>query len=317
MDKKDRKNRNKKIIVIGLRTLTVLCVVGLFGFLIYRIHVLENRQQQYASEIKGLTSELGLSAGNQGFTVSWAGKTWATYGDSITQNGGWQDYITEYFGFARHDNCGIGSSTFIQSDLVWYANPDGTYNSRYGFLGVTEAPEGTTEHEAYLCSEDRIQTQLDPDLDLVLIMGGTNDAGITVSAPLGDLSYPYDETTFMGAVASTVVKIQEQCPHAIIVLASPLSGRGPEDEEGMYEDQTEPEYNSLGLTTEDYARAMEEVAEYLSIPYIDVFGSTGINSFNRTQYISDIVHPNEEGMKAIARVVIGALDDLKPITEME
>ena len=224
MDKKDRKNRNKKIIGIGLRTLAVLCVVGLFGFLIYRIHVLENRQQQYASEIKGLTSELGLSAGNQGFTVSWAGKTWATYGDSITQNGGWQDYITEYFGFARHDNCGIGSSTFIQSDLVWYANPDGTYNSRYGFLGVTEAPEGTTEHEAYLCSEDRIQTQLDPDLDLVLIMGGTNDAGITVSAPLGDLSYPYDETTFMGAVASTVVKIQEQCPHAIIVLASPLSG---------------------------------------------------------------------------------------------
>ena len=73
------------------------------------------------------------------------------------------------------------------------------------------------------------------------------------------------------------------------------------------------EYNLLGLTTQDYADAVKEVAEYLSIPFIDVFGSTGINSFNRNQYIGDIVHPNDEGRKAIARVMIGALDDLKPI----
>ena len=55
------------------------------------------------------------------------------------------------------------------------------------------------------------------------------------------------------------------------------------------------------------------MAEAFSIPYIDIFGSTGINQFNRNQYISDIVHPNEEGKKAIARVMIGALSDLKPV----
>ena len=112
-----------------------------------------------------------------------------------------------------------------------------------------------------------------------------------------------------------MVKIQKHAPNALIVLASPLSGRGPETEkrEEQVANQTEPEYNLLGLTTQDYADAVREVAEYLSVPYIDVFGNTGINSFNRNQYIGDIVHPNDEGRKAIARVMIGALDDLKPI----
>lgn len=266
--------------------------------------------------IHTIGEELGIStSASSSVSVSWAGKTWVSYGDSITQMGGWQDYITDYFGFAEHYERGLGSCTFIKSNQIWYANPDGSYNSRYGFLGVTEAPAGTTEHEGYMCSTDRIATMIPADVDLVVVMAGTNDAGITVSAPLGDLSYPFDETTFMGAVASTVVKIQEHAPNALVVLASPLSGRGPETEvkEEQVANQTEPEYNSLGLTTQDYASAIREVAEYLSIPYIDVFGSTGINSFNRNQYIGDIVHPNEEGQKAIARVMIGALDDLKPI----
>lgn len=278
--------------------------------------VIENQQVSQREDIQSLADALGVAVSNgSGVTASWAGKKWVSYGDSITQMGGWQDYITDYFGFAEHYERGLGSCTFIKSDQIWYANPDGSYNSRYGFLGVTEAPEGTTAHEGYMCSWDRISTSIPSDADLILVMAGTNDAGVTVSAPLGDLSYPFDEDTFMGAVASTVVKLQQQAPNALIVLASPLSGRGPETEDSSLQtaNQTEPEYNALGLTTQDYAKAIEEVAEYLSIPYIDVFGSTGINSFNRNQYIGDIVHPNEEGQKAMARVIIGALDDLKPV----
>ena len=316
-EKKTRRNRFFRAGFI----LIILCVlVGGAGYLTYRIRQLEKQIEVQNQSLAEIAAQTGVSVSESpGVIVSWAGKKWASYGDSITELGGWQDYITEYFGFAEHLNCGIGSTTFVQSDLVWYANPDGSYNSRYGFLGVTEAPEGTTEHEAYLASEDRIQTQLPSDLDLVVIMGGTNDAGVTVSAPIGDMSYPFDETTFKGAVAATVVRIQRQCPNAVVVLASPLSGRGPEteDKEEQTSNQTEPEYNTLGLTTQDYAQAMREVAEALSIPFIDIFGSTGINSFNRSQYISDIVHPNEEGQRAIARVMIGELDDLKPVEKVQ
>lgn len=311
-----KKSNWKKILpAVGYLVLIAALVVQTLYFQ-KEIRSLKNTQTVQSQDISALGSAMGVSVSNgSNVSVSWAGKTWVSYGDSITQMGGWQDYITEYFGFAEHYNCGLGSATYTRSDLTWYANEDGTYNSRYGFLGVTEAPEGTTEHEGYMCSWDRITTSVPSDADLIVVMAGTNDAGITVSAPLGDLSYPFDEDTFMGAVASTVVKLQEHAPNALIVLASPLSGRGPETEDTKEQtaNQTEPEYNALGLTTQDYAKAVEEVAEYLSIPYIDVFGSTGINSFNRSQYIGDIVHPNEEGQKAIARVIIGALESLKPV----
>ena len=246
--------------------------------------------------------------------LSWAGKTWCSYGDSITQEASWQDYVTEYFGFAKHYNRGIGSSTFAKNNQTWYANPDGSYNSRFGFAGVTEAPEGTTEHEGYLCSSDRIDVSVPEDADLILIMGGTNDMGSNV--PLGDLTVPFDETTFKGAVAATVVKIQEKVPGAVVALASPLSGRGPEPVEGSSlpdnRDVEEFMVNELGLTTEDYRDAMEEVAQALSIPFIDVYGTTGINQWNRSQYIRDVVHPSERGGMAVARSVIGGLEQIKP-----
>ncbi len=309
------RKKNRRIVLIVLLAI-IIVVGGGLGAGIWQLGSLRRQLKEQQQIVAELAAQSGVEAPAGGtVSASWVGKKWASYGDSITELGGWQDYITEYFGFAEHLNCGIGSTTFTYCDWKWYANADGSYNSRYGFQDVTEAPAGTTEHESYLASEDRIRTQLPADLDLVVIMGGTNDAGYTVSAPIGDLSYPFDETTFMGAVAATVVRVQAQCPNAVVVLASPLSGRGPEteDSEAQRANQTDVEYNMLGLTTQDYARAVAEVAEAFSIPYIDIFGSTGINQFNRNQYISDIVHPNEEGKKAVARVMIGALSDLRPV----
>ncbi len=322
MEKTDEKRRSrwKRVLPAAAFGFLFLLMAAQCLYVYRELQTLRQAQRVQEQDVASLGDALGVSVSHSStVTASWAGKTWVSYGDSITQMGGWQDYITEYFGFAEHFERGLGSCTFVQSDQIWYANPDGSYNSRYGFLGVTEAPEGTTAHEGYMCSTDRITTSIPADADLILVMAGTNDAGITVSAPLGDLSYPFDETTFKGAVASTVVKLQERAPKALIVLASPLSGRGPETEDKKEQtaNRTEPEYNHLGLTTQDYADAIREVAEYLSIPYIDVFGSTGINSFNRNQYIGDIVHPNEEGQKAMARVMIGALDDLKPVEKKE
>jgi len=268
-------------------------------------------------------SFVNIVSGDRGIpNLSWAGKTWCSYGDSIVQEEKWQAYVTDYFGFAGHYNRGIGSSTFSKDGQTWYANPDGSYNSRRGFGGVEEKPEGTTEHEGYFCSSDRIDVSVPEDADLILIMGGTNDMGADV--PIGDLGYPFDETTFKGAVASTVVKIQKKVPGAVVVLASPLSGRGPENgggqdgapEEGqeraLNADAEDFVYNGLGLKTEDYRDAMEEVAKALSIPFIDVFGTTGINQWNRSGYMRDIVHPADTGGMAIARAVIGGLEQIKP-----
>lgn len=304
----------KKKIAAGV--LVIALLIGCAGaagsvYLLEENKKLTKTVEDNAMMIAALQSELNIS-GSSNVSVTWRGKKWCSYGDSITQLKSWQDYITEYFGFAEHYERGIGSSTFTKNNQTWWANPDGSYNSRFGFE-FTEQPQGTTEHEGYFCSADRIQTMIPKDTDLVVVMGGTNDADLSLNIPIGELSYPYDETTFKGAVASTIVKIQEWVPNAVIVFASPLSGRGPESETKMHDNMTKPQYNGIGLTTQDYANAMEEVCEYFSVPYIDVFGETGINCFNRSQYISDTVHPNDEGGKAIARVMIGRLDDLRPV----
>ena len=294
------------LLILLLAAANVLCFCLLFS---------SRRRLEKLEESGGDRTPVDIHvSGGELFRLSWAGKTWCSYGDSITQEASWQSYVTEYFGFARHYNRGIGSSTFAKNDQTWYANPDGSYNSRLGFAGVTEAPEGTTEHEGYLCSSDRIDVSVPEDADLILIMGGTNDMGANI--PLGDLTYPFDETTFKGAVAATVVKIQEKVPQAVVVLASPLSGRGPEPEEGAsLPDNRDTDafvVNDLGLTTEDYRDAMEEVARAMSIPFIDVYGTTGINQWNRSQYLRDVVHPSERGGMALARAVIGGLEQIRP-----
>lgn len=314
MNKKENKVKRGKIngltAALALVLVVLVAISGVLGWQVYHLERRMQTQSEIISELSGQTST--------DFSVSWNGKKWCSYGDSITGYNVWQSYVTEYFGFSEHYLRGVGSATYVKSNLIWYANEDGSFNCQPGIAGVTDAPAGTHAVEGYLCSDDRIKT-VPADSDLVIIMAGTNDAGPSISAPLGDLSYPFDETTFMGAVASTVVKMQQQCPNAVIVLASPFSGRGYEEEgqskEEMRANQTDPIYNDLGLTTYDYAKAIEEVAGYLSIPYIDVFESCGVNQFNRYEYLEDLVHPTPEGGKAIAEVIIGRLKEIAPINQ--
>lgn len=264
----------------------------------------------------------------------WSGKKWLTYGDSITAIGNingldsWQDYVTRELGFSTHYGRGIGGQMFKYNTEKFVANSDGSFNSK----NVTTIPDGCTEHVGAFCSWDRITAMIPEnlrnDLDLVFIMGGTNDFGNNV--PLGDIKFyngsqldekfynsdyyiggEFDALTFKSAIASTIVKFQIWCPNAVICLGTPLSGRGNIAGENM----TSQVKNSLELTTLDYAKALKEVAEEFSIPVIDVFSKTGINQFNRNQYIKDTVHPypincKNEGNKAIARAIIGELKNI-------
>lgn len=196
------------------------------------------------------------------------GKKVVTYGDSITANGGWQDYLRTYF------DCTIVNK---------------------GIGGTTVANNGA---ENYFCLQSRIDT-IPQDADVVIIMGGTNDSGDSI--PLGDLIYNegFDTTKFKGGLATTIRMIQTRCPNAMIFVASPCSGRGTS---GQNMDTVT--FNNIGLTTYDYAKACKEVAEYFSTPYIPIFEECGINPWNRKEYIADSVHVNDLGKMQIAMVFI-------------
>lgn len=207
----------------------------------------------------------------------WKNKSWISYGDSITKQEKWQKYINAKLGFNTFRNNGI-SGTCI-------ANVGG--NS--------------------FVSDTRLSS-LNKTSDLIFIMGGTNDFGQSI--PLGDLSYPFDETTFKGAIASLIVKLQNLMPNTEIVFGTQVSGDG-----GAVsgENITSIPKNNLGLTPEDYANAMVEVCGYMSIPCIDVYHNCGINPFNRATYISDTVHPNDNGGKKIAKVIANGLQNIIPL----
>ena len=231
------------------------------------------------------------------------GKILCTYGDSITASGMWQKYVIDKFEFGKHYNRGWSDSNVTMSNQTLYINADGTYNSNPASTPVQ--PEGTTEVNCSFCHDDRI-AYVPTDCDVILIMGGTNDC--MRAKPIGDCSYPYDESTFKGALCSTFKKIQDKCPNALIVLMTPIN-------RAKAKGSDEPFVHSVsGLMTKDYAQAVREVAEYIGCPLIDVFTQSGMTLHNTNQTSADGIHPNELGCKTkIAPCVIGGLKWIMPV----
>lgn len=271
-------------------------------------------------------------------SFSWHNKTWSAYGDSITAivNGnspcqGWARYINEKFGITEFYGRGIGSQSFSYRDhggSVSFINADGTYNSRndsYNLDDYTgEVPTGCTAVRGAFCAWSRITAMypaaIKDTIDMVFIMGGTNDASdteeatwvenSTVDPEWAESEYysayggDYNINTLKGGVASTVMKFQAWMPNAIIVIGTPLNGQTNRSGE------IRPDY-----TPDEYVKSIKimEVSRLFGIPCIDVFGTCGINMVNSPTYITDGTHPyNTAGHKMLARAVMGGLKAIEP-----
>lgn len=271
----------------------------------------------------------------ENISSQWYGKKWLAYGDSITaiSNGemscGWARYVTDVLNFGGFYGRGIGGQTYVWNDYTFYANNDGSYNSRDT---SHNPPTGTTEHRGCFSSWDRIKTMI-PDsiadtIDMIFLMGGTNDingveevgggSAIEYETPIwsetnttdtdwvSSTEYnggDYDVTKFSGAIASTIMKLQTRCPNAIIVIGTPFS---------RWSNKLNLE--TRGKTMFDVAEVEMKVARFMSMPHIDVNGLCGVNGFNSAEYQPDGVHPKtEKGMKMLGRTIIGGLRGIDPI----
>ncbi|MGN1216754.1 MAG: hypothetical protein ACI4TD_02140 [Phocaeicola sp.] len=284
--------------------------------------------------------------------ADWEGKNVAGYGDSITElqgesedgvaTSGWLKTVGDYFGFNKRYNRGIGGTTIrnYNKEITVKVNPNGG-NKNYG---VPDEQKVTCCQA--MCSWSRIKAQFPEEIkdtiDLVLFMGGTNDFGGV--GDIGDGILPkwssendYDDewmadsvynpehgdfpqNTFKGSIASTILKLQRWMPYARIVLVTQLSGKRETVEDGM----TDFCYDSHGKSPYDYTRDAIMVAEMMSTPYIDLFGTCGINQFNSTLFIGDKVHPNtsnsngkRNGVSSLARSIIGGLKNVLPYSRTE
>lgn len=143
-------------------------------------------------------------------------------------------------------------------------------------------------------------TEMDDDADVVVVFGGTNDFGHG-NAPIGEFADRVN-TTYYGACHVLMQGLIEKYPAAVIVFMTPLH-RLSEDEPSM----------GNGLPLRRYVEIIREVAEYYSIPVLDLYAASGIQprvGILQQRYCPDGLHPNGEGHKLIAARLTGFLKTL-------
>lgn len=172
-----------------------------------------------------------------------------------------------------------------------------------GGTRIAEQMVKTEAREDHLPFISRVDT-MDTDADIVVVFGGTNDYGHG-DAPLGRMTDRTNDT-FYGAMHNLCVALIERYSKALIVIMTPLHRT---NEESLI--------NERGVrnvaTLKDYVYAEKEVAEYYSLPVLDLFTTSSLNPnipVIKEMYLNDGLHPNDAGHELIAKRLLGFLNTL-------
>ena len=191
-------------------------------------------------------------------------------GDSITQGHGvscpeaiYWNVLKRKFGLGEVRGYGIGGTRIARQQVP--------------------TPEPHRWFDQDFCSRF---DEMDPDADLVVVLGGVNDYA-TGDAPMGCFS---DRTpdSFYGALHFLMTGLCNKYPDATIVFMTPLH-------------RTWEEHDGKKLS--DYVEAIKEVAKYYAIPVLDLYATSGIQPdlpILREKYMPDGLHPSDAGAERIA-----------------
>ena len=210
------------------------------------------------------------------------GLKWACYGDSITS-------IV----------AAATASTTVYHQQI--AAKTGIIPIDYGIGGSRIArPTGITITD---CMTDRIPSG-DVTADIITLMGGVNDATSSLGVtPLGVMA-DRTTTTFYGALHVACLALLARFPSKGIGLI------------------TQPPRRGYMTTQLPYVNAMIEVAQYYSIPCLDLNRASGLypdSVYYYTNYFYDTnpdaygLHPNTIGHSVIARQILQFIMKLKPL----
>lgn len=146
--------------------------------------------------------------------------------------------------------------------------------------------------------------KMDDDADAVVVFGGTNDYGHG-SAPIGGFS---DRTpdTFYGACHYLFSGLVKKYLGKTIVIMTPLHRYGENVAARL--PLKAPYYNLKG-----YVDIIREVAEYYSLPVLDLFAVSGLQpeiTEIKEKYMPDGLHPSDEGNRVIATKLKSFLENL-------
>lgn len=152
--------------------------------------------------------------------------------------------------------------------------------------------------DLYFCGR---ATKMDPDADLVIVFGGTNDYGHG-NAPFGT-SEDTTPDTFRGAVNWLMNFLREAYPTAKIVFMTPMRRLGDE--------VPSPE---TGHALVDYVDAIIDAGTRHGIAVLDLYRELPIDPNipdMMQKYVPDGLHPNDEGHRLIAILLYDFLTKLQ------
>lgn len=192
---------------------------------------------------------------------------------------------------------GVGATSVETSYVGRFAQMTGAIPRNYGISGTRFArqrkPSENPRFDLDFCS--RVE-EMDSDADVIVVFGGTNDFDHG-DAPLGEMS---DRTvwSFYGACHTLFSSLIEKYPDKRIVIMTPLH-RVLEQERI--------------LELRAYVQAIREVAEYYSLPVLDLFATAGIQPLvtaQRELYFADTVHPSDAGHERVAYLLKRFLENI-------
>ena len=221
-----------------------------------------------------------MPVGKAGEFMKLEGKIINFLGDSITEGYGTSDFegaqekryshlIAEKYGLKRANNYGVCGSRIARQQVV----TDNLYDRDF----------------CMRCHE------MDPEADIVVVLGGTNDYGHG-TAFIGRFEDRTPET-FYGACHYLMRSLIERYPDGRIVFATPLHRLDEDNPHGDGQKSWE------GRPLRDYVNIIRRVAEYYSVALLDLYAAGGFQPevpVLRERYMPDGLHPNDAGHRILA-----------------
>ncbi len=218
---------------------------------------------------------------NNGIKGYWVNKKIGFLGDSITAGA-----------YTENDGEGIGNHTTSRPYLVKCCEVLGATPYNYGSSGTSISGTSTVNASGSFVKR---YTNMSSDLDMVVVLGGTNDFATHV--PLGTKADKTD-ISFYGALDVLCNGLIDRYPDKQIVFITPLLRN--------FSTGNETEPNAEGKYVEDFRKAIYEVAQDRYGLMVVNGKSLGISPYNSTwkaQYIYDGLHPNPIGHEKIGETL--------------
>lgn len=213
------------------------------------------------------------------------GKILCTYGDSITAQQTWQDYVQRELGFSKYYNHGVGGRRLMAM------------------------------------ATDECLAEITEDFDVMLVMGGTNDWAqdrtVGTEADINTDAQTFTGT-FYGGLNTLIKKLLVKYPTKRIVFMTQTPVKNSNGEAFFNKKgSADGLKNSNGNTTRDFARATLNACGNNHVPCVDLNSLVGWNENNISSFVKNendtFFHPTSVGGKRIAECISGFLKSLQSI----